>query len=236
MKPWSLPSFDADAKLFSNGEGQPEAVFGSRGLPSIQDIENITSRAYQDGFARGLEEGLKEGRVQGEALGREEGFTAGRLDGAVQARDEVTQSERARIHNLSAALQELLKGMNLLPQALELELTEWVYQTALRLSGKDQMDRAPLVAAVQEALMRLPRPGESLVLRVSSDDLQAWRDLLNVPDPLVNFSVLEDPEISAGHAYVELSGTRIDVGREARDALVRSALGLMKPQVIEPAR
>lgn len=237
MKPWSPPSFDPEQGLNAQTEAlSVEPVQGGSALPSIQDIENITNRAYQDGFARGLEEGLKEGRIQGEALGREEGIALGRAEGAAQAKEEVAQQERARIESLSAALQEMLNGLSALPQAVEHELTEWVYQTALRLSGKEQMDRAPLVAAVQEALMRLPRPGESLVLRVSSADLQAWRDLLNTPDPLVSFSVLEDPEISAGHAYVELSGTRIDVGREARDALVRSALGLMKPQAIESAR
>ena len=35
-----------------------------------------------------------------------------------------------------------------------------------------------------------------------------------------------DADVRPGHAYVEVSGARIDVGLEARLALVRNALGL----------
>jgi hypothetical protein len=37
---------------------------------------------------------------------------------------------------------------------------------------------------------------------------------------------LVDADVRPGHAYVEVSGARIDVGQEARLALVRHALGL----------
>jgi hypothetical protein len=37
---------------------------------------------------------------------------------------------------------------------------------------------------------------------------------------------LVDADVRPGHAYVEVSGARIDVGQEARIALVRHALGL----------
>ena len=35
-----------------------------------------------------------------------------------------------------------------------------------------------------------------------------------------------DADVKPGHAYVEVSGSRIDVGVQARNALVRAALGL----------
>jgi hypothetical protein len=37
---------------------------------------------------------------------------------------------------------------------------------------------------------------------------------------------LVDADVQPGHAYVEVGGARIDVGTEARKALVFSALGL----------
>jgi hypothetical protein len=37
---------------------------------------------------------------------------------------------------------------------------------------------------------------------------------------------LIDADVKPGHAYVEVSGARIDVGEQARIALVRAALGL----------
>jgi hypothetical protein len=49
-----------------------------------------------------------------------------------------------------------------------------------------------------------------------------------VEDPGLPFtcSVLVDADVQPGHAYVEVGGARIDVGTEARKALVFSALGL----------
>jgi len=49
-----------------------------------------------------------------------------------------------------------------------------------------------------------------------------------VDDPGLPFNctILVDADVRPGHAYVEVSGARIDVGQEARLALVRHALGL----------
>jgi hypothetical protein len=49
-----------------------------------------------------------------------------------------------------------------------------------------------------------------------------------VDDPGLPFNctILIDADVRPGHAYVEVSGARIDVGQEARLALVRHALGL----------
>jgi flagellar biosynthesis/type III secretory pathway protein FliH len=88
------------------------------------------------------------------------------------------------------------------------------------------MERGPFVAAVQEALMRLPRPGESLYLRIRSDEVEAWKKIVEDPGLPFTCSVLVDADVQPGHAYVEVGGARIDVGTEARKALVFSALGL----------
>ena len=88
------------------------------------------------------------------------------------------------------------------------------------------MERGPFVAAVQEALMRLPRPGESLYLRIRSDEVETWKKIVEDPGLPFTCSVLVDADVQGGHAYVEVGGARIDVGTEARKALVFSALGL----------
>jgi flagellar biosynthesis/type III secretory pathway protein FliH len=114
-----------------------------------------------------------------------------------------------------------------LPESLQQALPEWVYETALRLAGKEQMDRSVFVAAVQEALLRLPRPGQSLTLGVPQAEFEAWENLLSGPDMPFTALVRVDPELKAGYAYVQVEGTRLDVGSRAREALVRSALGLL---------
>ena len=90
------------------------------------------------------------------------------------------------------------------------------------------MERAPFVAAVQEALMRLPRPGENLYLRLSAQDVDTWSAIIQDPGLPFSCSVLVDADVQPGHAYVEISGARIDVGKEARLALVKTALGMTK--------
>ena len=49
MQRWDLPSFDAS----------PEGT----ALPSVDEVQNIHAKAHQEGFARGLQDGLAEGRA-----------------------------------------------------------------------------------------------------------------------------------------------------------------------------
>jgi hypothetical protein len=74
--------------------------------------------------------------------------------------------------------------------------------------------------------MRLPRPGENLYLRLRAQEVESWKKIVDDPGLPFNCTILVDADVPPGHAYVEVSGARIDVGQEARLALVRHALGL----------
>ena len=74
--------------------------------------------------------------------------------------------------------------------------------------------------------MRLPRPGENLYLRLRAEEVESWKKIVDDPGLPFNCTILVDADVRPGHAYVEVSGARIDVGQEARLALVRHALGL----------
>jgi flagellar biosynthesis/type III secretory pathway protein FliH len=113
-----------------------------------------------------------------------------------------------------------------MPEAIAEPLTELSFDIASRLTANASMERAPFVAAVQEALMRLPRPGENLYLRLRAEEVESWKKIVDDPGLPFNCTILVDADVRPGHAYVEVSGARIDVGLEARLALVRHALGL----------
>lgn len=234
MYAWKPPSFDAPLPAMPEPlalDSLPAAA-GSAGAPAsarapVQDLQTLRAKAHQEGFVRGLQEGLLEGRSQGEALGREEGFKAGLQEGRDQGLAQGLQEGRERVAQLSASLQVALDSLKQLPPALEQSLTDWVYQTACRLAGQETMAREPFVQAVQEALMRLPRPGETLFLRIPSRELALWTELAQDALAGMAVSLLEDAQLQPGHAYLEVAGTRVDVGAAARDALVRSALGLL---------
>ncbi len=230
MNRWSPPSFDGDQAapdIASGREFSRLAEDGSIALPSVNEVDAIRGKAYQDAYARGLQEGLTEGQAQGAAKGREEGIEQGRTEGFQLGYQQGYQSGIKDIEHMSAEMQRVMAQLQSLPQAFQTALPEWVYETALRLAGKEQMDRSVFVAAVQEALMRLPRPGENLIVGVPPAELEAWQSLLSHPDMPFQSLVRPDADLSKGFAYVLVDGTRLDVGISARDALVRSALGLL---------
>ena len=230
MNRWSPPSFDGDhaaPDLATGREFSRLAEDGSIALPSVNEVDAIRGKAYQDAYARGLQEGLTEGQAQGAAKGREEGIEQGRTEGFQLGYQQGYQSGIKDIEHMSKEMQRVMSELQSLPQAFQTALPEWVYETALRLAGKEQMDRSVFVAAVQEALMRLPRPGENLIVGVPPAELEAWQSLLSHPDMPFQSLVRPDADLSKGFAYVLVDGTRLDVGISARDALVRSALGLL---------
>jgi flagellar assembly protein FliH len=230
LNPWSPPSFDGDharPEIATGREFSRLAKDGVMVLPSVNEVDAIRGKAYQDAYARGLQEGLSEGQAQGTAKGREEGMEQGRTEGFQLGYQQGYQSGIKDIEHMAKEMQRVMAELQALPQAFQTALPEWVYETALRLAGKEQMDRSVFVAAVQEALMRLPRPGENLIVGVPTAELEAWQSLLSHPDMPFQSLVRPDAELSKGFAYVLVDGTRLDVGLSARNALVRSALGLL---------
>ena len=230
LNPWSPPSFDGDHAPSDITKGREFSRLTQDGvmvLPSVNEVDAIRGKAYQDAYARGLQEGLSEGQAQGTAKGREEGMEQGRTEGFQLGYQQGYQSGIKDIEHMSKEMQRVMAELQSLPQAFQTALPEWVYETALRLAGKEQMDRSVFVAAVQEALMRLPRPGENLIVGVPPAELEAWQSLLSHPDMPFQSLIRPDADLSKGFAYVLVDGTRLDVGISARDALVRSALGLL---------
>ena len=230
MNRWSPPSFDGEPATSELNTGPASVRHMNEvpmDLPSVNEVDAIRGKAYQDAYARGLQEGLTDGQAQGAAKGREEGIEQGRTEGFQLGYQQGYQSGIKDIEHMSAEMQRVMAELQSLPQAFQTALPEWVYETALRLAGKEQMDRSVFVAAVQEALMRLPRPGENLIVGVPPTELEAWQSLLSHPDMPFQSLVRPDADLSKGFAYVLVDGTRLDVGISARDALVRSALGLL---------
>lgn len=221
---WTPPSFDPTphtAVVDASVADDPTPEF-PRSAPVI-----AAEATAQDLFLRGLQEGLEEGRQQGLALGREEGFQQGREDGFQAGFQQGYQSSLDKIESLTKSLHLLVDAMTHLPHDVESSLNELVYDTALRLAGKESMDRVVLQRALQEVLTRLPRPGEALVMRVPRADVESWQALMADGPSRFELAVQVDESLEPGHAFVELNGSRLDVGARARQALVRSALGLL---------
>jgi flagellar assembly protein FliH len=208
---WEPPSFDPPKPP------KPPKVAPIQ-YPTVEEVEAIREKAYQEAYELGSNQGFVEGRDAGYKEGKESGYREGYQQGFAEA-----DQETRRLQDALGQLLEVLTGM---PEAIAEPLTQFSYDIASRLSANASMERAPFVAAVQEALMRLPRPGENLYLRLRAEEVDTWKKIVDDPGLPFNCTILFDADVRPGHAYVEVSGARIDVGMEARKALVKTALGL----------
>jgi hypothetical protein len=204
---WLPPSFDA-----------PPPPPPPPPTLSQADIDATLEQARRDGLVTGYEQGFE----QGLADGRAQGLTQGLADGRLQAFDEASE----RLSALTDALEAVLSEISALPDAMAEPVVDLALLVAQRLSGSQAFERTAFMAAVQEALMHLPMPGEKLLLRIGSDDAQNWQEALQRFDLPFGHTVIVDADLPVGRILVEVGGTRLDIGPAARQALVRSALGL----------
>lgn len=231
---WVPPSFDPPVLEVVAPSPPTEATSSAPAVveePVIvvpQITEEEITQIRQDAYDAGFGEGYKSGYAKGEDEGLAAGTNAGAQAGYQQAYDDAKE----KIDALQAALQELLSALHGMPDAISESLNEFAYEVALRISGADALERGPFVAAIQEALMRLPLPGENVFLRIRKEEVDTWNRFVDESGLPFTCTVLLDSDVPPGHAYVEISGARIDVGYEARKALVRSALGLSSPNDI----
>lgn len=185
--------------------------------PTVEEVEEIRSKARQDAYDIGLSEGFSKGRTDGFEQGQKEGYELGYQQGYTDA-----EQETQRLH---AALSLLIEAIDGMPEAMGEPMIDLAYDIAMRVALNEFMTRAPFVSAVQEALMRLPKPGTSLFLRIREEERTVWTKLIDDPGLPFKCTLLIDADVDPGHAFVEIDGARINIGKAARLAIVRSALG-----------
>lgn len=204
---WLPPSFDA-----------PPPPPPPPPTLSQAEIDATLEQARRDGLVTGYEQGFEQGLADGRAQGLAQGLTEGRR----QAFDQASE----RLASLTAQLEAALTEISAWPEAMSEPVVDLALLVAQRLSGSQAFERSAFIAAVQEALMHLPMPGEKLLLRIGPDDAQNWQEALQRYELPFGHTVVVDADLPVGRIFVEVGGTRLDIGPSARQALVRSALGL----------
>lgn len=207
IRSWAPPSFDPPPPPAP----PPPAI-------SQAEIDATLAEAREQGQEQGHAEGMAQGLVEGEARGLAEGRAEGHRLAFEAARQELA--------DLTSALQAVLDEVSALPAAMTEPVVDLALLVAQRLSGSHQFERSAFMAAVQEALMHLPMPGEKLLMRLGPADEALWQEALGRFDLPFGHAFVVDPDLPAGRIFVEVGGTRMDIGPQARLALVRSALGL----------
>jgi len=212
---WIPPSFDPPVT-----EPEPEIIW-----PTVEEIEAIREAARREGY--------ETGRREGHAKGRAEGFTQGFDQGLSEGRDQAYGEHTAQISDLSSTLQMFINELSELPGTILEPVADLAWSIAERLTLSEHIDRSPFLHAVEEALMRLPAPGENLLLRVPPEQRTVWDEFITRANLPFRIDLLADSDQDAG-AYLEVAGTKIDVGPQARKALVMMAMGLLPPNPCKP--
>lgn len=211
LRLWRPPSFDPKVEEVPRGR-----------LPTVEEVESIRAEAHKLGLDAGYEAGFSEGQKDGFAVGHQAGSERGSQEGYeagyAEAKEEIAQ--------LVATLNELMQAISDFPSCMGEPLSELALQVAEKLAGKEDMDRGPFTTAIHEALTRLPKPGETLHFRIHPRQYESWKKVLEDPGLAFKCTLIADETLADGHAYVEVSGMRLNIGTEARRALVRTALGL----------
>jgi len=82
--------------------------------------------------------------------------------------------------------------------------------------------------------MRMPLPGENLILRVPSDQYKLWQDFVDRASLPFGVNLLSDEDQPCG-AYIEIDGMKMDLGADARRAIVLMAMGLLPVNGLDDA-
>ena len=130
---WQPPSFDPP-KPPKKPKAPPIQY------PTVEEVEEIRSKARQDAYDMGLSEGFSKGRTDGFEQGQKEGYDAGYLQGYSDAEEETK-----RLH---VALNQLLESIDGMPEAISEPMIDLSYAIAMRVAANERMTRAPLICAM----------------------------------------------------------------------------------------
>ena len=193
VRTWQAPKVRGKHVVGGRGINDEDAT-----LVTAQRIEDIERQAHDDGFQRGLKEGLEAGRAQ--------------IDQQLAAIDRVMQQLSTPLEALDETVEESL-----------LELVLAVSRQVIRRELKT--DPGQIVATVREALAALPVAQRDVVLKLHPDDAALVRETMGA-EVDATWKVQEDPSLTRGGCYVVSDTSRVDATVEHRlNAIAANLLG-----------
>lgn len=231
IKPWDLPYWKGEPKkdkeaLAAEVEEAEEEVEVVEPI-TVEELENIRSEAYEEGFLQGLNEGRdkgeKEGKETGLATGKEEGleqgkqegnrigFEAGHAEGLAEGKEEINQAA-IKLAELSTQLeQSLVEKDTALPQVLS-QLIQSACQAILE-RELEQGDNQ-ITQKVLRALEQLPSGAENIQIFVSPADALHLEHGLSNSGRQMHFDI--DDTLATGSGRVTTKQSLIEFSHQER--------------------
>ncbi|MCB2385285.1 FliH/SctL family protein [Thalassolituus alkanivorans] len=224
VKPWRLPFWTEPPAWLVEKEAAEKAAaeqssdegddIADVSLPTAEELENIRRDAYNAGLEQGLIEGRQQGQRegydaghaegykaafdQGHTEGREEGFGAGEADGKRKGQADIN----AVVGRLERVVKQLQSGLIERDQQLPEVLAALVAGICERVIGTQLADGAVNIHRfVQHALAELPSGEEEVKVFVGPDDARHLQASLEVSGQELHYSV--DDKLPAGNCRIE---------------------------------
>ena len=180
------------------------AVQARRAGKTVQELEDVERRAYDEAYAKGRAEGLASAERE--------------------MRPQLQQLQ-ARIERLDSIIGTLARPLQEMDAVVEDQLVQLALTVAKHLVRRElRMDPSQVIAVIRETVALLPASARDVRVHLHPEDAAVVREKLAAPAGERVWTILEDPVMGRGGCRVTTDTAQIDARLETRIGTVVSAL------------
>ncbi len=200
VKTWQPPEMMRSAKDVS--------VIEARGsLLTAEQMEQVQNQAYREGFEQG----------------RKDGFAYGHKEALAVSGDGL-RKKAEKMDELMSALNTPFKELDEQVERELISLTISMVRQLVRREVKSNPEQ--IIGVVREALALLPVSSRNVRLVLHPEDAKLVREIFEVSDKDLVWTILEDPVLERGGCKVTTDTSQIDATLESRlVAMITTLLG-----------
>lgn len=180
------------------------AVQGRRAGKTVQELEDVEQRAYEEAYAKGRAEGLAAAEKE--------------------TRPHLQQLQ-AHVARLDAIIGKLARPLQELDTEVEDQLLQLALTVARHLVRRElRIDPTQVIAIIRETVALLPASARDVRVHLHPEDAAIVREKLATPTGERAWTIAEDPVMGRGGCRVTTETAQIDARLETRIGSVVSAL------------
>jgi flagellar assembly protein FliH len=180
------------------------AVQARRAGKTVQELEEVEKRAYEEAYAQGRAEGLASAERE--------------------MRPQLQQLQ-ARIERLDQIVGTLARPLQELDAVVEDQLVQLALTVSRHLVRRElRIDPSQVIAIIRETVALLPAAARDVRVHLHPEDAAVVREKLAAPAGERVWTIVEDPVMGRGGCRVTTDTAQIDARLETRIGTVVSAL------------
>jgi len=179
-------------------------VQARRAGKTVQELEDVEKRAYEEAYAKGRAEGLASAERE--------------------MRPQLQQLQ-ARIERLDSIIGTLARPLHEMDVVVEDQLVQLALTVAKHLVRRElRIDPSQVIAIIRETVALLPASTRDVRVHLHPEDAAVVREKLAAPAGERVWTIVEDPVMGRGGCRVTTDTAQIDARLETRIGTVVSAL------------